>query len=393
VRRAASNRFDSEAAMGWSVLTWVAIISGGLVAFLVAQFLYLSVVLAWEDQKTVGLGYYGLPLGARAAFKRTLHRHAVLLFPILRILERTSAFTFRKGSFRHRDIAGPKGTCSKESFARVDAYQPRPDDVFVATQMKCGTTWMQHVVYEVLHRGGGNLVDAGATLYSVSPWLEARKSVTIEDAPVLGTERPSRIIKTHLPASHCPFSADARYVYVARHPVSCFASCADFVRENLGAFAPGQDAIEEWFRSDDLMWWGTWVTHVRGWWELSQRSDNVLFVHFEEMKRDLAGVVGRVAEFLGVRPLDDAELSQIVHKCGFAYMQEHAHAFEMHPPHILAIDAALFVKGTTDRHADVSGDRRGRLLKWAAAGLAGSSYPLERIYPDVAAAAPSPTGP
>ena len=379
--------------MGWSVLTWLAIVAGGLVGFLVAQFLYLSVVLAWEDQKTTGLGYYGLPLAARTAFKRTLHRHAVLLFPILRLLERTSAFTFRKGSFQHRGIAGPKGTCSKESFARADAYRPRPDDVFVATQMKCGTTWMQHLVYEVLQRGAGTLVDSGTTLYAVSPWLEARKSVATEEAPLIGVERPSRIIKTHLPASHCPFTSDARYIYVARHPVSCFASCADFVRENLGAFAPGQDAIEEWYCSDELMWWGTWVTHVSGWWELSHRSDNVLFVHFEEMKRDLAGVVGRVADFLGVRALDDAELSQVVRKCGFAYMQEHTHAFEMHPPHILAIDAALFVKGTADRHADVSPERRERLLQWAGAGLAKSNYPLERVYPDVAAAIRDLTAP
>lgn len=376
--------------MGWSVLTWVAIVGGGLIVFLVAQFLYLSVVLAWEDQKTVGLGYYGLAYEARIAFKRTLHRHAVLLFPILRILERTSNFTFRKGSFRHRGIAGPKGTCSKESFERADAYEPRPDDIFVVTQMKCGTTWMQHVVYEVLQRGAGTLVESGTTLYAVSPWLEARKSVSIEDAPLIGAERPARIVKTHLPASVCPFSPAARYIYVARHPVSCFASCADFVRENLGAFAPTPDAIEQWYCSDELMWWGTWVTHVHGWWEVSRRSDNVLFVHFEDMKRDLAGVVRTVTDHLGVRPLEDDELARVVHKCGFAYMQEHKHAFEMHPPHILAIDAELFVKGTADRHGDVPSERRRRLLAWAAAGLSGSGYPVDRHYPDVAAAGSTP---
>lgn len=39
--------------------------------------------------------------------------------------------------------------------------------------MKCGTTWMQHIVYEVVGRGRGDLVATGTTLYSQSCWLEA----------------------------------------------------------------------------------------------------------------------------------------------------------------------------------------------------------------------------
>ncbi len=275
--------------------------------------------------------------------------------------------------------------CSEESFQQADEYTARPEDIFVVTQMKCGTTWMQHVLYEVLHRGEGDLVSTGRTLYSVSPWLESRKGVPVEDAPSLGSERPSRVIKTHLPVSLCPVDDKARYVYVARHPVSCFASCADFLATNVGALAPSLDLVEEWYCSDELMWWGTWPAHVSGWWELASRRDNTLFLHFEEMKADLPEVVRRIARFLGLRPLTDDELESVVHKCGFVYMQENKDAFEMHPPHILQTHADLFVRGSADRHRDVPADVRERVMHWCADRLEGSDFPLDQVYPAVAA--------
>lgn len=364
-----------------SVMGWIAIVAGALVVAFVIQLVHLALVLAWEDQRTRGLGYYGLPADGRERFKRTLRRHAMLLFPVIRLLGRFSRFDFSKVTFVHRDLPGPKGSCGPESFERADLYQVRPEDVFVVTQMKCGTTWMQHVVYEVLHRGNGNLVDTGTALYAVSPWLEARKSVAVEDAPLLGSERPSRVIKTHMPADRCPYRAEARFIYVARHPVSCFASCADFIATTAGAFGPALPVVETWFCSDHAMWWRTWPAHVAGWWNLSQRRDNVLFVRFEDMKRDLADVVCRVADFLSMHPLTPEEVDRVVTKCSFDYMQRHKGAFEMQPPNLLAIDATLFVRGTANRHDDVPDDVRRRVMTWCATEMDKRGLPLERLYP------------
>lgn len=366
-----------------SALAWIAIVVGALIVLFVLQMVHLSVVLAWSDQTTRGLGYFGLPPEGRERFRKKLRTHARLLFPILRTIGRPSK-SLEQASFRYEDVAGPKGTCDEESFARAHAYEAAPEDVFVVTQMKCGTTWMQHVVYEVLNRGAGDLVESGTALYAVSPWLEALKSVSLEEAPLIGMERPSRVIKTHMPVELCPYSPEARYVYVARHPASCFASCRDFLNTNMGAFAPGLDAVEAWYRSDESMWWRTWPTHVAGWLELSEERDNVLVVRFEDMKADLGAVVRRVADFLGLNPLTDQELAEVVHKCGFAYMQEHKNAFEMHPPHLLAVDAELFVKGTADRHKDVPEETRRRIMEWCGESMADGPAGLQRLYPDEA---------
>jgi len=368
------------------VIRTVLWILGGLVGLYILATVYLAVVLNWEDTSTVGLAYYGKDPAGRNRFKRTLRLHALLLAPLLKVNSKLAKVNFHRVLVRHRDVAFPAGSCDAASLERATSYQPRDGDVFVVTQMKCGTTWMEHVVFQVLYRGAGDLVESGRTLYSVAPWLEGRKSVPIDQAPTLGSERPSRIIKSHLPAQLCPEAPGARYIYVARHPVSCFASCVDFVATNVGAMAPAMPAYEEWFLSPGLMWWGTWSDHVKGWWDRSRRDANVLFVYFEDMKRDLPGTVKRVAEFLGVPPLTAAELDSAVRKTSFAYMQEHQDNFEMHPPHVLQTNATLFVRGTADRHKDVPDDVRGRILAWAKGQLQGSSFPLAEKYPDVAAA-------
>jgi Sulfotransferase domain len=363
------------------LLAWIGLAAAAALGFIILQFIYLSTVLKWEQEKTVGLAYYGLPPAERARFKRRLKLHAVLLAPVLWLSARLAKFTFQRTSFLHKGIAGPMGSCTPESFARADSYQPGPGDIFVVTQMKCGTTWMQHVVYEVLHRGQGNLVASGTAMYAVSSWIEALKCVPIEQAPSLGRERPSRIIKTHLPAELCPWSPAARYIYVARHPVSCFASCIDFVKTNAGAMAPPLPVFEEWFTSPSLMWWGTWPHHVSGWWDRSQKEKNVLFVYFEDMKRDLPATVRQVAQFLGLKPLSEEEVRQVAEKCSFKYMQDHQEAFEMHPPHLLATSAELFVRGSADRHLDVPADARKRVGEWAAKEMESSTFPMRRAYP------------
>ena len=60
-------------------LLWI---PAAVVIAYIAYTMYLATVLKWEDEQTVGLAYYGLPLAGRNAFKEKLRAHARRLRPL-----------------------------------------------------------------------------------------------------------------------------------------------------------------------------------------------------------------------------------------------------------------------------------------------------------------------
>lgn len=342
---------------------------------------YLVRFQLWYHRQTTSDAYFRRPAAEREAFRQELSRRSRLVVRLASFATRVYPPRRMFGT-RFRGVAGP--IQCRGGFARAAAYRPIAGDVFVATQMKCGTTWMQQVVYEILSRGRGDLSDAGHRhLYALSPWIEANFSVRCDAAPRIG-ERKQRVIKTHLPVSLCPYGEDARYVYVTRHPVACFASCLDFFRMLAGPLTPAVPRLVDWFCSD-RMWWRSWPEHVDGWWRWSETRPNVLFVHYEEMLTDLAAVVDRVARFLDV-PLDAAERATVVEKSSFSYMKRHEERFEMSPPTPFSVwnEGEFLRSGSRERDRDVGPSERERILAFCRERLRGGAYPAARFYPDLA---------
>jgi len=357
-------------------LAWIALpllLIAGLFAYVVASF-------RWLRKQTTRDRYFSRPLPERRALKAEIARRARLFVPVMTALARVPWIPdFDR---KYRGVAFSPMVCPRAVFEAATRYQPDSRDIFVATQMKCGTTWMQQVVFEILCRGRGDLSDTGLRhMYAASPWIESVASVSMEDAPRIG-ESQARIIKTHLPALLCPYSEKARYIYVTRHPVACFASCIDFTRFVAGPLMRPEGWLDK-FCSDD-MWWQPWPDHVAGWWDWSVSRSNVLFVHYEDMLADLGTQVDAVAAFLGVELLAD-ERAAVVRKCGFAYMKEHEEVFEMTPPSYFSMrGGSYFASGKAERVHDVGPEATARIGAFCRERLAGAAYPLERFYPDVA---------
>ena len=356
---------------------------------LLAYFLYVVVMMVYFELITRGDNYFAKPIAQRRQIRALIKSHGRFILPLFMGISKL--YRLKTMPLFHYDgVTGPLMMSSKKSYAFTKHYQPQENDIFVATQMKCGTTWMQQVVFEVLHRGQGDLSDQGYHhMYALSPWIETSptSSVPFERAPLVG-EKNSRIIKTHMPAKLCPYSEKAKYVYVTRHPVSCFASCFDFVNLLVGPLAPSRETLLKWYCSDDMLWL-SWPEHVEGWWRRAEEHDNVLFVHYESMKRDLRGVVIKVAKFLDMT-LTETEIDKVVARSSFDYMKEHEEYFEMFSPNIFSqsLKTVRFMQAdTVDRYKDVSDEESATIMAFCQQRLQGAHYPLETFYPDAKAVA------
>lgn len=359
------------------------VLAASLLLVVGAAVLYVGLSFRWMIRETGQDRYFSRTLSERLALKDVMKRRARRVAPVLvpaaKLLGRRQPIT------NYHGVKAPSSICPAELFEAARTYAPRRGDVFVATQMKCGTTWMQQIVYETLCRGAGDLSDEGHRhMYALSPWIESRAAVPMERAAHVGA-RGDRIIKTHLPTSICPYGEDARYVYVARHPLTCFASCVDFVRLIAGPFAPSYGQMLDWYCSDE-MWWRPWPEHVDGWWRWSQERENVLFMHYEHMLDDLDGAARQVASFLETE-LSDAEVAEVSRKSDYRYMKENEEHFEMTPPSLMQSDSGLshFQSGKKDRADALDDADRDRINAFCRERLKDSPYPLARFYPDVAA--------
>ncbi len=309
--------------------------------------------------------------------------HAFFLKPFIwfEARLRKAKGTYEFASIKYKDVYGPSFSCSRESFSKAVEYRPSTRDIFVVTQMRCGTTWMLQLIFQILTKGAGHFNDSSYVhLCAISPWLESLDNVSAAKAPLIGSSL-KKIIKTHLPINLCPYDEAAKYIYIIRHPVSCFQSIIDYFQLTTGPFVPPVSKVLEWYCSD-RMWWLSWPEHVAGWWKQSQEKNNILFVQFEEMKKDLSNVVDRVSRFME-EDLSGLETQNIITHSSFEYMKENEEYFEMIPPNLFSVSGTYFKSGKIDRYKDVPAEIRETILSFCRQRLKNRSYPAEKFYPDI----------
>ncbi|XP_072041100.1 sulfotransferase 1C1-like [Amphiura filiformis] len=197
----------------------------------------------------------------------------------------------------------------------LKTWQARQDDAFVVSYPKAGTTWTQEIVSAIVNEGDLEQINKSHTEFRV-PYLEATFLSSTKEIHVPPTHeivdkmKSPRTIKSHLPGHLLPpdvMKKKARIVYVARNPKDLAVSCFYFRKVNP-------------FRSQDgEIVYGSWWNHYLYYWNL-RHEPNVLFLKFEDMKKDLKGTVERIADFLGYTFSDDV-IDRIVNHCTFGNMK------------------------------------------------------------------------
>lgn len=346
-------------------MIWLALASPLIVLALMLA--YMSLYQRWDRENSGGNAYFSAPLQRRRAIRRSMRRNAILLRPFIALLSLLLPAARQIALQRIDDVAMPDSICTPESVAAARSYSPIAHDVIVVTPMKCGTTWMQQLVLQVLQHGSVEITESGH-LQASSCWLEATSGVTLAQAPSFGAG-PSRVIKSHLPAQLCPLEPNTRYIYVTRDPVTCYASLRDYMQLLYGPFCPAPDALLDWYLSQD-MFFSPWPNHIAGWVEAARANSNVLIVSYEDMLADIDAVIDQLAQHLNVTL--DTNARQLVRRhTSFDYMKQHQEFFEMNSPNLFTESSSLgfFNSGSGSRHETVSDGEKQRINSYCQSAL------------------------
>ncbi|XP_042912558.2 sulfotransferase ssu-1-like [Parasteatoda tepidariorum] len=192
------------------------------------------------------------------------------------------------------------GVFSPDIFRAATKYKPRPDDLFLVTYPKCGTTWTGQILILILQKG--EPLKNASDLHAKAPFLEMSGVDFVEKMM-----RPGPI-KTHLPFHLTPFSKDAKYIYVTRNPKDCCVSFYHHMRNSPGFKFNGTfDEFFELFISGKIDF-GDYFDNLLSWYP--HRNDpNVLFVTYEELQEDIDAAILKMASFI-----DDEEYAEPIRK-------------------------------------------------------------------------------
>nr|XP_054754510.1 sulfotransferase 1C2-like [Lytechinus pictus] len=184
-----------------------------------------------------------------------------------------------------------------DDIAGIRNMEVREDDVILTTYPKCGTHWMLEILTLVKSLGvqvsSHERSEQSAHLLEIPAWPNQCKSYE-----VVAEMSSPRMYITHLPIQFVPkqiWEKKPKIVYVARNARDCLVSFYNFFKSDPQPLSWNE--AFNFFISDEVGY-GSVFDHQYGFWK-HRNDDNFLYVDFEDMKKDPAGNVAKVAAHLG----------------------------------------------------------------------------------------------
>ena len=239
-------------------------------------------------------------------------------------------------------IRGPTRQVRSRVFdsARWAGYAPRGDDIIIATYPKCGTTWMQRIVSMLVFESA-----APRPIHDLSPWFDMRLFGPIE-ASLARAEAQThrRFLKSHLPFDALPVYEGVKFIHVARDgrdaAMSFHNHQSNYTPYAIERFSevclndpkfgapftpacsdPGR-YFHDWVAGDEdaLGDPGASFFHVENTYWDARDDENMLLVHYADLKQDRACEMRRIADFLGIR-IREALWPDLIEAAAFEVMK------------------------------------------------------------------------
>ncbi|KAH6925078.1 hypothetical protein HPB50_000300 [Hyalomma asiaticum] len=197
----------------------------------------------------------------------------------------------------------------EENVRSALSYQPEPEDIFVVSHFPlCGGTWVQLIIYHILHERAppAPLMERAAALPHLELQVQTRRRYRHHCCQIRGVPKPfgtcpdrEAYAPTFLSILFLEWTAPSTST-VARNPYDCSA----FFFEQMSS-AQGKD-IEEAFKTFPSFFeefvegrapCGDYLCELVSWYK-HRFDDNVLFLTYEDLLNDNMTNVLRIADFL-----------------------------------------------------------------------------------------------
>lgn len=207
----------------------------------------------------------------------------------------------------------------------AENFEIRDDDVFVITYPRSGALWMQHILSLIYFEGHRNRTENVDTIDRVPFFEYSYPGTDIGDRP------SPRLFVSHIPYYLAPKGLEnkkAKVIYVYRNPKDILVSY--FYFSNWLNIFEATDTIDHFIKKflDGNVSGSLWFDHIRGWYE-HKHDFNILFMMYEEMKKDLRGSVLQIIRFLG-KELSEEDVDDIVNQATFETMKSIPQANYVH---------------------------------------------------------------
>ncbi|XP_041510307.1 amine sulfotransferase-like [Microtus oregoni] len=203
----------------------------------------------------------------------------------------------------------------------MDDQEIRDDDVFIVTYPKSGTAWTQQILSLIYFEGHRNNTENIQIIDRVPSFEYNIHNVDFAKMP------SPRIFCSHLPYYLVPKdfkNKKVKILYIYRNPKDVLTSYFHF--SNWIVIFEASNTIETFMQTflHGKVVGSNWFDHIRGWY--GHRHDfNIMFLSYEDMKKDLRGSVLKICSFLE-KELSKEDVDAVVRQATFQNMKSEPRA-------------------------------------------------------------------